>query len=258
MIRVNWLGKIGYGDICSPIAYAHNLSDKTGHHVELAFHWAHPRGVKTYSDDPETLDQRADYIFGLMRSANVTLNHVYESDYPFDSEWPHTNYKFLFDVHNHWWPTIRHKQISDSIVISPPTENKSPFAENKWWKDPLGPKWNTIIDQLDAEIVSYRTPIAELIDKLIGCRLFIGYHGSCAWVARHLRVPMVLFSENPKITSKMFPALVYRDTRPLANLDFLVESGNSLIMKFDQALSKYQFNPRIMSRIKYAEDIHRL
>ena len=257
MIRIDWQGKIGYGDICSPIAYAHNLSDKTGHHVELAFHWAHPRGAKTYSDDPETLDERADYMLGLMRPASVSITHVYESEREFDPEEPHTNYFFRFDAHNHWWATMVHKQVTDRIIICPPTENKTPFHPNKAWKDPLGSKWQFIIEQLDADVVSYRTSMDELVNKLLGCRLFIGYHGSCAWVARHLRVPMVLFSRN-EITYRMFPCEVHRNIRWLSDLDRIVKSGKDRAAAFDRQLASHSFSDDIISRIKYAEDIHRL
>lgn len=248
MIRVDWLGKIGYGDICSPIAYAHNLSDKINDHVELVFHWPHSKGTKTYPNDPETIDERADFIFGLMRSANVSLMHVYESDHVFDESDPHTNYKFQYDPHNHWWSTKMHRQITNQIVVCPPTENTIPFSHNKSWKDPLGSKWNLIIDQFDAKVVSYRTPMSDLVNMLLGCRAFIGYHGSCAWVARHLRVPSILFSGNT-ITNKMFPSEVCRSLQTLSDLDCLIKSSRQLIAEYDNRLTNYTFSDKTLSGI---------
>lgn len=241
MIRVDWLGKIGYGDICSPIAYAHNLSDKTGHSVNLAFHWSHRKGTKTYPNDPETIDERADYVFGLMRQSRVSLSHVYESNHKFEPNNPHTNYEFHYDVHNYWWSNRVHRQTNDRIVVCPSTENMLPFSSSKTWKDPLGDKWPVIIDQLDAEVVSYRTPIDELVNKLLNCRLFIGYHGSCSWVARHLRVPMVIFSSDSFGSRKMFPAVIEKNIKVLANSNQLVDDSRIRIKEFDLALSKYKF-----------------
>lgn len=257
MIRIDWQGKIGYGDICGPISYAHNLSDKTGHHVELAFHWAHPRGTKTYSDDPETLDERADYILKLMEPANVSMLHIYESDRIFDSDRPHTNYTYTFDLHNYWWSTLTHRRTSDRIVVCPPTENKTSFPPEKFWKDPFANEWNLIVKNLRGDVVSYRTPIDELVNKLLGCRLFVGYHGSCAWIARHLRVPMVLFSKN-KVTNIVFPCELNYRGRALRDLNRLITSSQRLIDIFDDRLLHYKFSDEVLSRITYSEDIHRI
>lgn len=248
-IKIDWLGKIGYGDICSPIAYAHNLSDKLDEHVRLVFHWSHSQGVRTYSEDPETIDDRASRIFELMRPANASLKHVYNSSMIFDEDNPHTNYRFYYDAHNHWWSTVTHKCTSNRIVICPPTENMIPFSRNKAWKDPLGEKWISIIEHLDADVVSYRTPMNELIQKLLDCRLFMGYHGSCAWVARHLRVPMVLFSKNQNITRKMFPAKVGGDISILSDIDQLVQECTNKVHEFDSALLKYSYPTDFLSSI---------
>lgn len=249
MIRVEVPGKIGYGDICGPIAYAHNLSFHTRQHVELVFHWPYSRDHKTYPQDPETLAYRADYIYGLMLDVDTSIRHVFETPINFDGSIPYINYQFRYDAHNHWWSKKNHQQTNDKIIICSPTKNLEPFTPKKLWKDVIPDKWEFLIDQFDADVVSYRTPIADLVNKLLGCRLFIGYHGSCAWVARHLRVPMVIFSGDNYSSNKMFPATVHQDIRILGNIDKLVFDGQYKIRKFDKTLSRFKFTPRILGNI---------
>lgn len=249
MIRVEVPGKIGYGDICGPIAYIHNLSVQTGHHVELVFHWPYSREHKTYPQDPETLPYRADYIYKLMRPADTSIRHVYETTMHFDGITPYINYQFSRDVHNHWWSTKKHWQTNDKIIICPTTENLEPLPIDKLWKDIIPDKWELLIDHFNADVVSYRTPIDDLVNKLLGCRLFIGYHGNCAWIARHLRVPMVLFSGDYISSSKMFPAVVRQNINVLADIDHLVFAGQYKNRRYDKLLSRFKFDSKTLENI---------
>ena len=51
MITINWKGKIGYGDIISPLCYAHNIAQKNCDDVTLHMHWMHKRGEKFKPED---------------------------------------------------------------------------------------------------------------------------------------------------------------------------------------------------------------
>ena len=46
LVKIDWKGKIGYGDIISPICYAHSMAQKNCCDVELIFHWPHKKGKK--------------------------------------------------------------------------------------------------------------------------------------------------------------------------------------------------------------------
>ena len=51
MITIEWKGKIGYGDIISPLCYAHNISQMNCQDVTLHVHWMHKRGEKYKEED---------------------------------------------------------------------------------------------------------------------------------------------------------------------------------------------------------------
>ena len=59
---IHWKGKIGYGDIISPICYAHNEADKRKEPVDLVFHFDHDSGTKFKDQDAETINERVDFI----------------------------------------------------------------------------------------------------------------------------------------------------------------------------------------------------
>lgn len=248
-IHVEWKGKIGYGDIISPISYAHNLSDKLSMPVLLTFHWPHGPDQKTYPDDPESIDFRAMYMHSLMKPAEVAIEHVYYSTKEFDPDNPHTNYEYQENVHNLWWSTITHHQTNDRVVICPTTANSEPLARGKKWKDPVDAKWDTIRTMFDADVVSYKTPINELVEKLRNCKVFIGYHGSCAWVARHLRVPSIIFSSIPDISQSCFPSKIQSQLNVLDHLDRLILDSELRIDDFDKKLQQYKFRPTVVKRL---------
>jgi len=80
------------------------------------------------------------------------------------------------------------------------------MVSTKKWKDGLFPdQWEELINRSDTIHVDYRTPIEELFDIMSNCRHFIGYHGSCSWVARLFGVPMTVFSHDKQFTQWAFP-----------------------------------------------------
>ena len=62
LLRIEWKGRIGYGDIISPICYAHVMAQKNHCDVELLFHWSEKKGQKYKPEDAESLDYRAEYL----------------------------------------------------------------------------------------------------------------------------------------------------------------------------------------------------
>lgn len=200
MIYVDWKGKVGYGDIISPICYAHNISYKLQEKVTLVFHWPHDKFKKQHHLDPETLWQRADYINNvcLKDQTNVAVEHNFRS--PLEVE--HTNYEWRIlktDVlHNYWIPININKPITDTVVVNTTTNNtQSLKAYGKPWKDPLVNDWDTVVQTLSRKYkvvtVNYRTPIHELIELLLTARGFFGYHGTAAWIAKFMHTPSVVF-----------------------------------------------------------------
>lgn len=204
---IDWKGKIGYGDIVSPICYAINQSIIRNEVVTLNFYWPYTKQDSQYFEY-ESLRYRADVVEALAGYDHLKVNHKFGTILPYN----HTNYHIKAldpndTYHNIYFP----KFVIDPkyTVVCSPLNNKKQlkdYGPNKAWKDGLDPfQWETLIDQPDTIHVDYRTPINELIDIMLTCRHFIGYHGSCSWVARMFGVPMTIHSHDPKFTQWAFP-----------------------------------------------------
>ena len=146
-----------------------------------------------------------------------------------------------------------HFYISDRCqnIIQALQEYTAEGGTDEAWKDPVGERWREVMRMFpNAEIVSYKTPFDTLVRKLSRCKVFISYHGSCAWVARHLRVPMVIFSSNRKLSDPCFPCAIQSDISVLSNLDPLIEDSKHRTLSFDRDLSQYEYRPTVLGRIQ--------
>ena len=65
-IEINWKGKIGYGDIISPLCYSHVLAVKNGIEVQLNMYWETSKGHLFKEKDSESLDYRQRFLFDLI------------------------------------------------------------------------------------------------------------------------------------------------------------------------------------------------
>lgn len=216
MIDIQWKGKIGYGDIVSPICYAHNLSHFLKEKVNLTFRWDHDEFKKIADSDPETLAERADYLASIVdvRDTDVVVSHSFND--PLDIN--HTNYDWNVvgrdPYHNYWRANAGHSNTPTTklIVVNSTRFNQQSLKQyGKSWKDPVAEQWEYLVDEMkyirgfDVVEVNYTTPIAQLTEMLRYAQLFIGYHGTAAWVARYIGTPTVMFSEQPGFTSSSFP-----------------------------------------------------
>lgn len=194
---IEWRGKIGYGDAVSPLCYAQNKSEILGETVYLNFHWEQSR-----CDESE----RIDALLKRIDFPGVSVDHVFNSRMHID----HT----VYDVkamdesqkfHNVYFPVV--DRDPNVVVVCSPLGNLSSLAEyGKPWKDGLTKdEWRDIVDQDGVIHVDYRTPVDELLDALSQCSHFIGYHGSCSWVARLFGAPMTVYSKNQKFSRWAFP-----------------------------------------------------
>jgi hypothetical protein len=214
MITIEWKGKIGYGDIISPLCYAHNIAQKNCDDVTLHMHWKHKRGELYKPEDKDTLDGRLKFLWSICKPVPYHKVHLKQT-FNDDISWNHTNYDDQSEFHNLWWSRIKNLDVGKPYVVMNTTaghkEQFSDYDPDKQWKDPVGlDKWlqiETLIKTewgFDVVHSDYTDSIGEAVDKYRKAFLAIGYHGSTAWVARYLRVPMVLFSTK-KITKSAFP-----------------------------------------------------
>lgn len=212
MIHIQWKGKIGYGDIVSPICYAHNISHKLQVPVNLTFRWEHDVTHKIHPRDPETLWERAAFIEKMCHKGSTCVTVLHKFRNPLDIN--HTNYDWSVvgkdPFHNYWFPREPNKRASKLIVVNSTEQNVVSLKEyGKSWKDPAAQSWPHIVEQLKkkypVEVVDYRTPVKDLIDMLRVAKGFVGYHGTAAWPAKFMHVPSILFSNGGKLTHTSFP-----------------------------------------------------
>jgi|TARA_R110002073_G_scaffold16573_3_gene63399 hypothetical protein len=221
MIEIQWKGKIGYGDIISPLCYAHNVAQKNCDDVLLHMRWTHKRWEKFKEEDPETLDTRFKELWSICRPIHYHKVHIKQS-FNQDLDWNHTNYFDDSAFHNIWFSRVRNQEIRLArpyVVMNTTQNHKQQFQEydeGKQWKDPVGidgfrqmedvihQKWNMDVHQVD-----YTQPISQVIDLYRKASLAIGYHGSTMWVARYVGCPMLVYSTK-KVTKRAFPWAVVK------------------------------------------------
>jgi hypothetical protein len=215
MLDIQWKGKIGYGDVVSPICYAHNISYKLKIPVNLTFRWEWGHGRKIHPSDPEQLWLRSSHIFSkaFKKNTDVTLIHKFRD--PLSCN--HTGYVWE-DVakdkfHNYWYSTYKRNPKKGTIVVNSTEGNLLSLAKyGKSWKDPVAENWRSAVDELrkkyKVSVVDYRTSLDQLCDLLNECECFIGYHGTAAWIAKFLETPSIIYSSGGTITKNAFHSAV--------------------------------------------------
>lgn len=243
-LTIDWKGKIGYGDIVSPICYAHNMAEKNSIDVDLNFYFEHTPGTKFKPQDAETINDRVDYISKTIEPArhyNVRVNQYYNKRMKAD----HTNYdpasiyhNLRFSAENSW------NGSGDYIALVTTMRNKKQFkdyAPGKQWKDPLGDTpggnaWKTCVQILQKQgwpvkFVEYHHPTTRAARILQRAKFVIGYHGASTWLARFVGAPLIIFSKG-KLTRTAFPyakVFGYWSDMEITNLDkYVAESLESL------------------------------
>lgn len=214
MITIDWNGKIGYGDIISPICYAYTQAQKNKTPVQLNMFWPHRPGEKFKRSDCQTLDEKFNYLIDNVKATNVnvTINQIFQK-----VDFNHTE---IVDEHlpyHNFWYAEEHNQYVDSdyILINTTEHNAQQFEEYspyKKWKDPIGvDRFNQIGEYIESTtkkdvIFVDQSMSIDILAKLYrDCFMAIGYHGSTMWLARYLLCPMVIFSSKEEVTKTSFP-----------------------------------------------------
>lgn len=262
MIDIQWKGKIGYGDIISPICYAHNVSYKLKTKVSLTFRWHHSFDEKVHRTDPETLWERAMYINYICSKMGTDVGVYNRFDSPLDIN--HTNYdwnvlsKDIF--HNYWSPVTKNKPLTNIIVVNSTAGNLQSLAKyGKSWKDPVAGRWDQVVEDLsnkyDVFVVDYRTPIVDLVNVLRVAKGFVGYHGTAAWVAKFTHTPSVLFADLGSLTRNAFHYASLHEGRELdqvlVDLDHYIEKSRQRIEAVPDLYQKYEPDQMFRDHLVY-------
>lgn len=202
---LQWFGKEGggYGDIIMPLLFAQNRGEIHETDVHLIMRWDHARNQK---NSPSEI---VEYIYTRFGFPNVTLLHFYNKQEAFEDinlylkRTEYLPYQMIS-----YFPF--QKTESEYDVVCSPVNNLMSFETYKFgnamWKQGMpNDKWQELIDKPNTLHIDYRTPIEEAINILSKCRMFIGYHGSCTWLAKIVGVPMYIPSSKPKLTKYCFP-----------------------------------------------------
>jgi len=256
---INWKGKIGYGDIISPISYAMNIAEKNSTDVLLRFHWPYDKPRKYNEYDSETIQDWIDLTYNILEKPqfwNVIIEHVYDSKLNYN----HDNYLVdNFHCHNlrfaaHGWNDGNngHSQWRNVTMVTSikHKETWDEYDKHKAWKDPLAytpsgfawPKVGALIEKRNWRLryVHYRDPMQNVINVMARSRGVVGYHGAHMWIARMLGLPMVIFSKKP-LTEKAFPWCVRFEYYTDFNPDALEELFQMSIEKREKLRRDYEY-----------------
>ena len=256
---INWKGKIGYGDIISPISYAYNMAEKNSTDVILRFHWKDSEPQKYKERDSETIQQWIDLTNNLITKPpfwDVKIEHVYDSPLSYN----HDNYDSKdMELHNLRFSSYGlsdynndHSTYSKITFVTSIKHKQQlrDYDKGKAWKDPLaqtpsGMAWPRVADLIkkrgwDPRFVHYETPMQKCIDTMLSCRCVIGYHGAHMWIARMLGMPMIIFSKGT-LTKKAFPwALTFEywsDFHP----ELIEEYVQQSVQKREEVINEYKY-----------------
>lgn len=265
---INWKGKIGYGDIVSPICYAHNVAEKNKVDVVLRFHWKQEEKTLYKPDDTEYIQDWCDYIANNTKPVNffdVKIEHIYGSELGYN----HDNYfdgnNDFMPIHNlrksiQGWNDFPNPNVNNPWRLAMVTslnhkQQMEEYDKNKLWKDPLsktptGHAWDRVTSSFNkrgfrTKHVHYETPIDHAVKIMTMSNGVIGYHGAHMWLAKWLGLPMIIFSKGGKshgnITKKSFPwAIIYEywtDFDPEHTVELLAES----VRLRDEVYEEYKY-----------------
>lgn len=210
MITIDWSCGYGagYGDIVSPLCYAQNQSEIYDDVVTLVLNWTFTESQIT-GTSPDT---KVQYLIEKFDFNNIKIINKYDQIY---NKWENVNESLksisvIDPLHSVYFP-VPHSNINPKYTVVCSTLNNAEqfdtFAEGKRkWKDTISnDEWRNLINQPNTIHIDYRTPLHEAIDVLYNCKFFIGYHGSCSWLARLMGVPLKIYSNSKKFTSFSFP-----------------------------------------------------
>ena len=256
---INWKGKIGYGDIISPISYCMNLAEKNSTDVKLRFHWDYDAPRKYNDKDSETIQDWIEQTYNFLQKPmfyKMEIEHVWNSKLGYN----HNDYDTKnFECHNLRFGTWGHNDGRNGhdnwkkLTMVTSIKHKETWAEydiSKRWKDPLAatpcgfawPKVGSLIEKRgwSLKYVHYQDKMSQVVNTMNQCRGVIGYHGAHMWIARMMGLPMIIFSKKP-LTEKAFPWCIRFEYYTDFNPDSIEELLQMSIDKREKLKEQYEY-----------------
>lgn len=206
MLEVKWGTGIGYGDFVTGLGYAHTSAIKYQTPVHIEFHWNHSKDYLFSPLDPETIVQRYEYIYSIMRHLpQVSVSNIFNSnnDFRFYNQLDEFN-----PMHGLWYTDIPDKTKKRHVAIWTTDFN---ISFPGIYKDPVNKRWNDIRAKLSdyvLEEITYRTPVKEAIEIINRCEFGIGYDGLAHQLFKFMWKPLFVFCERKRLNNVLIPQAI--------------------------------------------------
>lgn len=203
-LDIQFRSGFGYGDFISGLAYAHNASIKYKTPVDITFHWDHSIDYLHDSSDPETIVDRFYTCYDdLVKLDDVRVNISCDSPLPYRF----INHLDELSPYHSYWQSLR-KNRNDGIVLIWSSRHNTYFPGHK--KDPIYNRWNELSEHLEnigftVREITYRTPIAEILDLISRCHIGIGYDGMIHQLFKIYQKPILVFCKRHDLNRLLVP-----------------------------------------------------
>lgn len=239
--NIEWRSQEGYGDFITGLCYAHSSTLKYERPVKINFHWPNPKDFLLSKIDKESILYRFDYIKNLLKPVNgLTITHTYSStpSYRFINELEEFN-----RVHGLWY-TKDKPVVEPGLVVFWSSRHNLEFPG--YHKDPVYDYWDKVVNnlkQLDYNVqeVTYRTPVAEVMDLIQRCEFGIGYEGMVHQLFKFMWKPLIVASKRVSLSELLCPqACIVTNHKPLmGDITELVRESKKNIKSLLLEHSKY-------------------
>lgn len=235
-VVIEWQGKMGYGDICSPCAWVNNLAEKTGKKVILEWVVPTPEGERVCPEyehpDSEDSILRLQKIFDMMKTEKVELKIRYNEVLPYKhTDLPKPPYQYIY-LYRYFKPEYKWVGGGGYVVFNTTENNFKQWEEYgnpkaKTWKSP--DSWKDTYSQFDnVKFVDYTTPIDELVEIIKYADLYIGYSGGTVSMALAMGAPSYVIANEFRRSRMCCPHAVISDKLDFDPKDIITIQKKSL------------------------------
>lgn len=195
--------------------------------VDLTFHWDHDINHKETSRDPETIIERMYRVLDILRPLNgVSIGHKLNSD--LDCRFIN-NLEEFNPLHGLWHTTLQMESTNKVVLWTSRHNTAFPGLS----KDPAVDDWDTIVSWIEGKgyivnEITYRTPVADVIESIRTCSFGIGYDGLIHQLFKFFWKPLIVVCHREELNNLLIPqASIVSDVINLfeQGLDFWVDNS---------------------------------
>ena len=250
-LNVKWRTGVGYGDFVTGLGYAHSATIKYRVPVSIEFYWNHSRDFLFSHNDPESIVDRCDYIYSIMRySPMVEVKHKFntKADFRFYNQLDEFN-----PLHGLWYTDLPMLTKPKHIAIWT-TENNVEFPGIL--KDPAYRHWNEIREKFNdyvIEEITYRTPVKTAIEIIQRCEFGIGYDGLAHQLFKFMWKPLFVLCRRKSLNNILIPQAVLFDnpvTFLKADNEIIINEAKQKVIRVRKQHEQYLNDKAIASKHK--------